>query len=387
MSFAKAPPVGNLPREVDADLVLIHETQAYLAALRAGRPPNDRLRSAWARFYAVHDPLIHRFARGCNVPAAELNDCVQEVWKELVARLPQFRYDPKRGRFCTWLYALVRSKAVDASRTQHRRGAENLLDGTLERICGRESDLAAEYERQCTRQTVRDVLDELRGQVSPLSYQVLYLRWIEDRSVAEIAAALCLSPEQVWFRHHRMKRQFRRLFEANGRKRVAPVGPPESLRRGERKTLHFAQGTGDFCVSQSETIRPGTCSGERRVDRVWRRVELGRHGATPEWKVEWEGTPIPEPVLYRRTLSMVAYAELLAPEDLANRHWHDLVQSAITSGVAAGIATIVVTPTAALPAFEEAIARQLRTKIGERTSEITVALSARQEANGPWLKC
>jgi hypothetical protein len=72
-------------------------------------------------------------------------------------------------------------------------------------------DSSDEHERRGVRGLVTDVLAELSGRVSASSYQILRLRWIEGRSLPEIAAALGLTPAQVRFRHHRVKQKFRRL--------------------------------------------------------------------------------------------------------------------------------------------------------------------------------
>jgi hypothetical protein len=56
--------------------------------------------------------------------------------------------------------------------------------------------------------------------------------------------------------------------------------------------------------------------------------------------------------------------------------------------VAAGIATIIATPTAALPIFQMEFQKLLNGKgAGAVDEKIQVALSARQEANGPWFEC
>jgi RNA polymerase sigma factor (sigma-70 family) len=47
--------------------------------------------------------------------------------------------------------------------------------------------------------------------VSARSYQVVVLRWVEGRSVSEIAASLKITPEQVRYRHHRMMEKLRSL--------------------------------------------------------------------------------------------------------------------------------------------------------------------------------
>jgi hypothetical protein len=125
------------------------------------------------------------------------------------------------------------------------------------------------------------------------------------------------------------------------------------------------------------------------VDLVFKRIELGRFGSSPEWKVEWDCVEVPTPVLYIRKLSAVAVAELCGPEEILNHHWPLIAQAAVSAGVAAGIATIIATPTAALPVFRSEFKRQLAQSKGGNhlADEIHVALSAHQEANGPWCEC
>ena len=124
------------------------------------------------------------------------------------------------------------------------------------------------------------------------------------------------------------------------------------------------------------------------MDLVFKRIELGRRGLNPEWKVEWNWATIPTPILYIRKLSVVAFAELCGPEEVLNSHWPKIANAAVTAGVAAGIATIIATPTAALPVFRCEFRKHLQGKGGNQLAdEIHVALSAHQEANGPWCEC
>ncbi len=76
------------------------------------------------------------------------------------------------------------------------------------------------------REQIRAVLAELSARVSARSYQVLYQRRIEGRTVAEIALALGMTPEQVRVRDYRMRQRFRELFvRSMGREdlRLKPV--------------------------------------------------------------------------------------------------------------------------------------------------------------------
>ncbi len=111
------------------------------------------------------------------------------------------------------MMTLARNKAVDSIRRRNRHVSKNLGDNEAIGRPDPNLDPAAEYERRRTLAQVRKVLLELSNQVSQTSFQVLYQRWIEGRPTAEVAAALELTPDQVRFRTHRMKRKFRDLLQ------------------------------------------------------------------------------------------------------------------------------------------------------------------------------
>ena len=181
----------------DIEPKLLFDTQAFLQYQYRGRTPRRVWVEAWERFYRTYNPLIRRFALACRVPAADLNDCVQEVWAALVALLRDFHYDPERGQFRSWLYSVVHRKAVDVLRERTRHRIACLSSPMAAALCGRDSDPATECDRHCQQDEVRQLLGKLRRRVSARSYRVVQLRWIEGRTTQEIAAALDLTPQQV----------------------------------------------------------------------------------------------------------------------------------------------------------------------------------------------
>jgi hypothetical protein len=120
------------------------------------------------------------------------------------------------------------------------------------------------------------------------------------------------------------------------------------------------------------------------MNYICRRVELGRHGRVPETMVKWEGHPIPTPYMYFRTSSMVAYAEVCAPDNLGDEAWSEVLKCAGSAGIAAGIATIIAGPASALPVFESAFKSCLAGKVGELVQKIQVSLSTSQQPNEDW---
>ncbi|MBM9616006.1 hypothetical protein JWJ90_17185 [Desulfobulbus rhabdoformis] len=117
-----------------------------------------------------------------------------------------------------------------------------------------------------------------------------------------------------------------------------------------------------------------------------RQLELGRTGLVAESKVKWEGSPIPQPYIYYRTTSTVAYAELCAPGDVLDAHWSEIVAAAISAGKAVGVERIANEPYTALEAFTASFNEQLGLGGVAGGDKILITLSARQQPNKEWHK-
>ena len=170
------------------------------------------LSEAWNRFYNLYRPIIWQTVRGTGIPDSDLEDCVQEVWIEIVAKLPAFAYDPDQGRFQSWLSVLIRRRVRDYMFRKARCSMENLCDQTAGSLRSPDLSPPALCKRRETQQEVCHALAELRNHVSEKNYLVLYLRWIEGRGVPHIAEELDLTLEQVRTRHSRGKQQALRLL-------------------------------------------------------------------------------------------------------------------------------------------------------------------------------
>src|SRR5262249_26464849 len=99
------PSLQNISDVSDDDISpsQLEDVQAYLESLRLGMIPDPRSCTAWDGFYEHHAPLIRSYVATFHLTAAERDDCIQEVWKDLVVQLGEFRHDPRRARLSTWL--------------------------------------------------------------------------------------------------------------------------------------------------------------------------------------------------------------------------------------------------------------------------------------------
>jgi RNA polymerase sigma factor (sigma-70 family) len=365
-----------------ADSELLIKAQCYLTDRDKGLRISPDLEAAWTAFYDLYSRKIRSYAFTCGACQEDIEDCVQDVWTELLVRLPAFRLDPARGTFDTWLYHIVRSKTVDLHRgRKHGMLQEN--PQTMQTVIDSHQSPAPRLEEE---ELFALAWQKLRDSLSECTLRVLQMRLMEQRPVAEVAEELGLSKEQVWYRYHRARRKMEEIGSAYSGGQATPRSQGDSPH--EKKPGKSAQGKAVSSVSRSVRLSSLPHQGGNCVDYVFQRLELGRRELIPEWKVEWICDAFPKPVLHIRKLAIVAYAEICGCEDFINTHWPQIVNAAIAAGVAAGIATIIATPTAALPIFQAEFHKRLQGREdGAGEERIRVSLSARQEANGPWCIC
>jgi RNA polymerase sigma factor (sigma-70 family) len=363
---------------------MLIQIRRYLTDREHGLPLSQGLEAAWKVFYDLYTRKIRAYAFTCGAPNEEIADCVQEVWRELLVRLPTFQLDPSRGQFDTWLYQVVQGKTADLRRSRRHRIFQENTD-TLQTVTDERPGPCRALEEE---EMVTLAWDQLRKRVSECTFQVLQMRLVEQRSVAEVAEELGLHREQVWYRCHRARQELAEIGSALARGQRTLHAQDDPRHEKKEKAQKCAQGKTAAAVSR--TVRPSSRArqGGSCVDYVFQRLELGRRELTPEWKVEWNCDALPRPVLYIRKMAIVAYAEICGSGDFTNTHWLRIANAAISAGMAAGIATIIATPTAALPIFQTEFHKQLQGRGGSTPDEmIQVALSAKQEANGPWCVC
>ena len=182
---------------------LLTQAQRYLTRGERDLPPEQDLEAAWMVFFNFYTQKIRKYAFTCGATEVDIADCVQEVWTELLVRLPTFQFDPRRGKFDSWIFRIVRSKTVDLHRSHKRRFLQNNSSTLLSVI---DSHPSPDHNLE-EGEMYALAWEQLRQRLSECNLQILRMRLVDERSVAEVAEELGLSHEQVWYRYHRARRE------------------------------------------------------------------------------------------------------------------------------------------------------------------------------------
>lgn len=171
------------------------------------RDPSDH--SAWREFDARYRDLLIRYCRGRGVPYSDAEDIVQAVFVDLSRSLPQFTYQPDRGRFRDYLYRCVANTIFDWARRPNRVVLpEFLVDGTSESpigdASGRDDSLAALWEREWEDHHFRLAMSTIRQSFDEKS-AAIFERSVAGAKVADLANDFGMSEPAV----HKVRQRIR----------------------------------------------------------------------------------------------------------------------------------------------------------------------------------
>ena len=176
-------------------------------------------RAAWVQFAEIYSPLLHRFARRHGLQEADANDLVQEVLKAIATAAERLEYDPRRGSFRGWLYAVARSKLSDllAARARQAQGSgDSGVQGLLEQQPAPADD-SAEWDAEYERRLFAWAAEQVRADFQEKTWQAFWQTAVEGRPAAQVGEALGLSVGAVYVAKSRvmdrLKEQVQELHE------------------------------------------------------------------------------------------------------------------------------------------------------------------------------
>lgn len=164
----------------------------------------DRDEAAWEQFYNFYAPLIRLHGRDCGLKNENLEDLIQNVMITLSAQMPNFVYDPAKGRFRDYLRKIIRARANDMLRKIYRQ----------ERIpCEEISEAETEdqFEEEWREHILTRSMEKLKESVSLHHYQIFYLLEIRHYKVKELAELYHVPPISIYTIRNRLETRLKKI--------------------------------------------------------------------------------------------------------------------------------------------------------------------------------
>jgi RNA polymerase sigma-70 factor (ECF subfamily) len=170
---------------------------------------DEQSQEAWQAFHARYHDVILSWCRRREQPSSCAEDLTQEIWLKLLRDIPT--YDPAKGRFRSWLKAVVNNTLTDYWRRQQGKPERGGVGGSafLERLAGLASpeavnELSVAIERR-TNTSAAEVIARVQARLKETTWQAFYQTLALRRPAKEVAQALGVSVSAVYKDTYRVK--------------------------------------------------------------------------------------------------------------------------------------------------------------------------------------
>lgn len=172
-----------------------------------------RLRSdaqAWPRLIELYSPLIRRWLARYSIQPADLEDVLQEVFQTLLAELPNFRHDLRRGAFRRWLRMIVINRLRLVWRAQ-RMGTMDTA--ALTQLEDPASDLSRRWDEEHDQFVTQRLLQMIEPEFEPTTWTAFRLLVLEGMDTREAAGQLNVTPNAARIAKSRVLTRFRQEID------------------------------------------------------------------------------------------------------------------------------------------------------------------------------
>src|SRR5262245_19891185 len=165
---------------------------------------------AWSRFVKLYTPLVYSWARNTGLSSEDAVDLVQDVFAQLVKKLPDFVYNRSQS-FRGWLHAVTLNKWRENAR---RRGGPVCVPGAtgLSQIAGPDN-VEAFGEAEYRQYLVHRALELMKAEFEQTTWRACWECVVFERSAADVAAALGMTVNAVYLAKSRVLRRLHQELE------------------------------------------------------------------------------------------------------------------------------------------------------------------------------
>lgn len=178
-----------------------------LARVAVGTDP-----TAWREFAARYGELIRGFALRRNLQAADCDDVVQEVLLSLSKSMPNFQYDPAKGKFRSYLKTVVLHAIFKFSRQKQGEVAlEDIEQAT--RTAAADESTERFWDAEWRQYHLRQAMQIIAAEFNPADRAAFQAYAVEGRDAPAVAAELGLSLDQVYQAKSRILKRLGQVIE------------------------------------------------------------------------------------------------------------------------------------------------------------------------------
>lgn len=204
-------PGQKLKTAVPAPALAEAETLATRASL-LGRLKDFDNQPSWQEFFNTYWRLVFSTARKAGLTPEEAEDAVQDTFVAVAKNIGEFRYDPARCSFKSWLLLITRQRIIwqlrkrpPAAASGTRPAGDTTRAATIDQVPDPANDpLDSIWEEEWQRNLMAVALERVKRQVSPRQFQIFDLHVLQNWPTSEVTRTLRVNAGQVYLAKHRV---------------------------------------------------------------------------------------------------------------------------------------------------------------------------------------
>ena len=171
---------------------------------------NTENEAAWQRFFDLYAGFVFSIARSKGLNDTDADDIVQMVFVDLMRNLLSFKYDREKGRFRSYLAALVKWRVIDRLKAV-RRDAE-LKAGFIEEVkeTGQGDEEFADREWKAV--AMDHALRRIKSSVRPEHYAAFVASTVEGQDTETVMKLYNLSRDNLYQIRKRLSERLRKVM-------------------------------------------------------------------------------------------------------------------------------------------------------------------------------
>ena len=165
----------------------------------------------WRAFFNTYWKLIYGVAIKAGLTPTEAQDVVQETVLAVTRNIGEFKYDPAKCAFKTWLMRVTRSRISNQFRRKNREGALHVdeADGyrtpLIERIADPAGNrLEALWDAEWENNLMDAAITRVKRRVPAEQYQIFDFYVMKEWPVLKVSQAFGVNVGQVYLVKHRI---------------------------------------------------------------------------------------------------------------------------------------------------------------------------------------
>ena len=175
---------------------------------------NTENEAAWQRFFDLYAGFVFSIARSKGFNDTDADDIVQMVFSDLARNLPSFKYDREKGRFRSYLAALVKWRVIDRLKAV-RRDADLKADFMEEAKSAATTEDEDFEEREWQSAAMEETLRRIKPEVRPEHYAAFVASAVEGQDTDVVTKLYGISRDSLY--------QIRKRLTVKLREKLAEV--------------------------------------------------------------------------------------------------------------------------------------------------------------------